>query len=232
MSHSLQLFQAAEKDKARSPQQVDTQLLLGQMRLDAGQPDKAARLLEPLVDPIKAGKIEDFDVTTTAIFTGTVRANVMLGRIDRAAAIGQILLEAGPDNPQTNAVLVEFARSLSNESGKIEIDISKLGDDQKEHKGELLSKLAGMHDTLAEFVVKLLAHQQNSIGGLVYLADTCTALGPPGQGRRRPRRRRKKKKKLREQARRRSIGHPGPHGQGSSSSPRRPPRPRPACGRS
>lgn len=203
---SFGLLQAGEKDKVRNQQLMDAQLLLGQMRLDAGDAAKAVRLLEPLVNQIKAGKVENFDATTTAIFNSAVRAHVMLGHIDRAAAIGQILLDAGPDNTQTNAVLVDFARFLGNESGKIEVEISKLGDDRKERKGELLTKVSGMHDTLAEFVEKLLGRQQHSIGGLVYLADTCAALGAPSKEGEDTDSEKERKKKLRDEAKKVFLG--------------------------
>ncbi|MEN6449615.1 MAG: hypothetical protein ABFC96_03905, partial [Thermoguttaceae bacterium] len=96
----------------------ETQHLLAQLRVEAGELKQAAELYQSLVDLIKAERPKQFDKTTVAIFLGAVRVDCSLGQLEKAGDVGRVLIELGPDTPEVNMVLVQFTRLLDEERKK------------------------------------------------------------------------------------------------------------------
>jgi tetratricopeptide (TPR) repeat protein len=174
----------AEPGKPLTPQHVEAQFLVAQIRFEAGQYKEAVALIGPLVDSIKAAKPESLDSTTVRICVIAVQAYLALGDTARAGEVGTILADAGEDVPQVNAVLVQFVGMLNLERKKADAALVKAtaaGD----AKGisDSRARLASTQAMIGSVLKKLLARKQYSAPGLVVIADAAADVGLSAEAR-------------------------------------------------
>ena len=112
------LDKAVEPGKPLPEHFAEAQLLLAEIRAEGGEMREAAALYRPLVDAVKAAKPQTLDETMIRIFLGAARAHSAIGEIDKAAEVSDVLIELGPDTPQVDLVLTQFARLLDFERKK------------------------------------------------------------------------------------------------------------------
>ncbi len=93
-------------------QLIESELVLGQVYLEANEAQKTAQLLQPVVDSIKASKPEKLDGTMLKVFSTAVRAYVATGDMTKGGDVATVLTDLGDDVADINAVLVAFARML------------------------------------------------------------------------------------------------------------------------
>ncbi len=99
-------------DPGAASQALESRLLLAQVYLLVGDPPKAIELLQPIVDALKDAAPPQLDPTTVKVFSTAVKAYSSVGKLIEAGGVADLLLQRGQDDPQVNAVLVGFARTL------------------------------------------------------------------------------------------------------------------------
>ncbi len=167
-----------EPDKAAPKTTADTQLLLAELRLEGGEAKEAAALYQPLVDAIKAAKPQSFDETTGRVFLGAVKAYSALGDFDRAGAVGDVLIDLGPDTLPVNYGLTEFARLLDFERKKAQALVTELETTTKDAECAAAKKrLDSIVDLLGKVLVKLAKRKEVSPAGMVFIGDALGSVG-------------------------------------------------------
>ena len=150
---------------------AEAQLLLAEIRAEGGEMREAAALYRPLVDAAKAAKLKTLDETTLRVFLGAARAHSAIGEIDKAADVSGLLLELGPDTPQVDAVLTQFARLLDFERKKAAAAVTELQSDAAK------KRLASLETLLGTFLAKLAKRQELSLAAMVFIGDALSAVG-------------------------------------------------------
>jgi tetratricopeptide (TPR) repeat protein len=158
---------------------AEAQLLLAEIRAEGGEMREAAALYRPLVDAAKATKPKTLDETTLRVFLGAARAHSAIGEIDQAAEVSGLLLELGPDTPQVDSVLTQFARLLDFERKKAVAAVTELQSDAtKTAECDAAKKrLASLETLLGTFLAKLAKRQELSLAAMVFIGDTLSAVG-------------------------------------------------------
>ncbi len=174
----LLLASFAAQQKAKEPGKpfpkalLDTQLLLGEIELEGNQPDKSVQYLQSLVDVLSTEKSDQFDsAVTLRVFTAAVRAYSAKNDLAKAGEVGLKMIEMGPDTPQVNNVLMEFAKLLDLERKKAVADVTTKPSAQSE------KKLADTNKMLGTILSKLMERKQLSAVSLLLIAETFANIG-------------------------------------------------------
>jgi hypothetical protein len=168
----------AEPGKPPSRQLQETQLLLAELQLDAGQPKEAAELTAPLVQTIRAEKPSQLDNLHLRMLLAATRAQIALGDTAQAGQTAGLLVELGPDDAAINGVLNSMLRLFDDawkqsEAGVIEARTA--ADPMRRAAAEAAA--TGRKATAAEFVDRILARKNFALPAMIYLGDTCAQLG-------------------------------------------------------
>jgi hypothetical protein len=115
------------------------------------------------------------DNTTLRIFVGAVQAYTAVNDFDKAAGVGQLLLEMGPDMAPINRVLVEFAKLVYVEYQKADAAVTEAKDAKAGETAK--KKKADIGKMLGNLLKQLAARKDNSLAGMVYVADRCVDVG-------------------------------------------------------
>jgi hypothetical protein len=156
---------------------AESQLLLADIYLDAGEMKEAAPLFQDLVDVFKENGKQSFDESMIGVFRGALQTYAALDEVEKAGEVGSVLLDIGPDHPKTDAVLVGFAERLDLERRKAVGLITEL--EHGNRSDELVTarkKLADLEQMLGKFLGKLAARQEISLAGMVFLGDALSAV--------------------------------------------------------
>jgi len=112
------------------------------------------------------------------VFLGAVRSYAALNDLDNAGKVGAMLVDSGPDIVPVNNALVEFAKLVQLEYKKAEALATDPPDpNDAEAVAKIQDKFKALQTMFGELLTKLAAREQHSLGGLVYLADTCASIG-------------------------------------------------------
>ena len=165
------LDKAVEPGKPLPEHFAEAQLLLAEIRAEGGEMREAAALYRPLVDAVKAAKPQTLDETMIRIFLGAARAHSAIGEIDKAAEVSDVLIELGPDTPQVDLVLTQFARLLDFERKKAAAALTESQSDAAK------KRLASLETLLGKFLGKLAKRRELSLATMVFIGDTLGAIG-------------------------------------------------------
>jgi hypothetical protein len=173
------LNKSVEPGKPLPERFAEAQLLLAELRADGGEMREAAALYRPLVDAIKAAKPKTLDETMLRVFLGTAKAHSAIGEIDKAAEVSDILIDLGPDTPQVNFVLVQFARLLDFERKKATAAVTELQHDpgKTQECDAAKKRLASLETLLGKSLVKLATRKELSLAAMIFIGDTLSAVG-------------------------------------------------------
>lgn len=162
----------------------ETQLLLGEVTLEAQKTDEAIALLDPLVDELKRQKSDSIDTVVLRTYVAAVRAHVAKDEMDRAGAVAEQLLEAGADNALVNTVLIDFSKLLGAEVKKAEAaSIEADSGDDDSAKATAQARLGAAQGFYGKLLGQLSQRQELSLAGMVYLGDACASIGMTEQAR-------------------------------------------------
>jgi hypothetical protein len=165
-----------ERGKPWPEQLTDTQLLLAEVTLDAGEPKEAVKLFAPMVAMINATPPESLDNTTLRIFRGAVLGYAALGDMQQASDVGSLLLKLGPDLAPVNTALVEFAKLVNEERKKAEAAVSGAPEGDAKAVEAAKARLKAVQAMLGNLAKKLAQRKQLSPYGIVVVADICVTL--------------------------------------------------------
>jgi hypothetical protein len=181
LSASLKLQQKkAEPGEPPSRSLTETQLLLAEIKLNTGNAEEAAALLQPLVDAITASKPEEVDNTIVRIYAGAVRAYLAQDNLEKAVEIGMVLADWGPDVQGVNAALVEVVKALNAKRKLAEAAVeASAGDANSPAAEQSRAKLKSVTDMMDKLLVKMSSRKEFSLSASVYFADMCMAAGLP-----------------------------------------------------
>lgn len=161
---------ALQKTQAKPGKALaDAQLTLGELYVEGKDFNKAADLLLPMVEQIRASKPESLDKPMLRTFIGAVQASIGKGDIKQAGEVADVLLKSGADIPPVNAALSSFARSLQKEY--------KLAEAGARENPELKTKQENLREILRSVVGQLAQRKQQSPQTLLYIADLSTQVG-------------------------------------------------------
>ena len=168
---------SAEANKPAPPQLLDAQLLLAELKIDAGQAREAAELLAPLLESIRTLKPKPLDNTHLRILLAAARADAALGQLPKTAETANLLVALGEDNAAVNGVLNSLLKLLVDQWKQAEadaIDARTAGDTARRTAGEATA--AERKKLVAGLVPALAARKQNSLAAQIYIADTAAQL--------------------------------------------------------
>ena len=166
-----------DKDLSTPKQLTDTQLILAEVQVEAGQGAEATALLAPLVEAIKASKPESLDPTMLRTFVAAVKAYLQLGDLKRAGEVLTVLTGAGADTEQVNGVLASFARTLAAELQNANARMIEAGSDNPVAKEKSATDVAGAKQLLGMLVGQIAKRQNNSLPNMIYLAELSDKVG-------------------------------------------------------
>jgi len=156
---------------------VETQLLVAEIATEAGDPQQAVELVDPLVEWIKTNKPEQIDNVLLRVFLTAARAHLALGQVDRAAAAATVLSELGPDNAAVNGVLVSIVKSISDswkQAAAEVIEAGTAGDAPRRTAAETAA--AARKQLVGQLVARLVPRKEQSLAALIFVADTSAEL--------------------------------------------------------
>lgn len=168
----------AEPGKPWPKYMLETQRLLAEVYNEGGQAKEAAALYQPLIDKIKAEKPQTLDPDTIRIFLGAVRAYSSLDDLEKAGAVGELLIELGPDTPQVNETLLGFARLLNLERQKADAAVTELESTIKtDDLNAARTRLDSVQALLGKILVKLSQRQQLALAHMMFIGQTLNTIG-------------------------------------------------------
>jgi hypothetical protein len=177
--------EAADPNAPPPKYQLESQLLLAELYAEGGEMKSAAEAYRPLVEAIEKQSSPQFDQNTIRVYLGAVRAYAALGEFDRAGEAAAGLLRLGPDQPQVNAALVEFARLLDLERKKALAALTELETTTDAAATEAArQRLDSLQKLLRETLVKLAGRKELSPAGMVFVGDALGSLGAAEDARR------------------------------------------------
>jgi hypothetical protein len=153
----------------------ETQLLLAEMRLEENDPKASAVLFQPLIEDIQKQKPDSLDENMLRIFLGAVKAYMGAGDLDKAGAVGMVLIELGPDTDKVNAALVQFAKLVEGERKKADAAVTQAVSASEIDAAK--AHLAAMDTLLGKLLTKLAAREKISAAGMVWIAETSRTVG-------------------------------------------------------
>lgn len=168
----------AEPGKPLSRQMLETQLLLAELKADAGQEQQAAELLDPLVQWIGKEKPSPLDHTLMRVFIAAIRANLSLGQRPKASETANLLVELGPDGAQVNGVLNSILKMFGDQWKQAEaaaIEARTAADAAGRTTAEAAA--ADSKQRLSQLLAQLAPRKHNSLAAMIYIADTSAQLG-------------------------------------------------------
>lgn len=178
LDKSLAAFAKVENGGAALAQALqETQLLVAEMRLEAGQVEESLEFLQPMVDELKT-RPRALDRTTLRILVNSLRAYSSLGRVPQSIEVGNMLIDGGDDLPPVNAMLIEFAKTVKGEWKKAAAEL--ISSEQSGEEGRINNaKLAvsNAREALLKVLEKLNERKQYDLAGLVFLAESSAEMG-------------------------------------------------------
>jgi hypothetical protein len=173
----------AEPGEPPSRSMIETQLLLAEIKLNTGNAEEAAALLQPLVDAVTASQPEEVDNTIVRIYAGAVRAYLAQDNPEKAVEIAMALADWGPDVQGVNAALLEVVKILNAKRKLAEAAVATVpagaGDANSPAADEAREKLKSATEIMDKLLVKMSSRKEFSLSASVYFADMCMAAGLP-----------------------------------------------------
>lgn len=173
-----------DKTKEELPRELfETRLLLCELLNDVGQNKEAAELVAPLVAKIKAQSPEDRSgdqLTTLRTCIAAMKAYMGAKQTDKAAEVVKLLTDSGADVPQANQELCKFAGLVDVVVKEASAEVINLQTANKLNELDAAkTKLADNQKLLADLLQKLAERKQNSLGNMMFIADTCGRISLP-----------------------------------------------------
>jgi hypothetical protein len=168
----------AEPGKPLSKQMLETQLLLGEVKLEQGDAKEAGELLEPLLQWIRSEKPNPLDNTALRVFQAAARAEVALGELPKVAATAHSLIELGSDSAAVNGILNSMLKMLGDGWKRAEaatVEARTAADPAGRSNAEAAATQC--KDLLGQLLARLATRKQNTLAALIYIADTAGQLG-------------------------------------------------------
>jgi hypothetical protein len=154
---------------------LETQLLLAETHLEAGETKEAAELLAPLVEALKARQPAALELTGQRLLIGAVRANLGIDNIDAASAAALYLVSLSPDEPQPNSIVVDLAKLTSQEIAKREAPADAAQASPLAAVAD--PKLMALRELLAKLLEATEGRKALSVGQLIFLGDASMNSG-------------------------------------------------------
>jgi tetratricopeptide (TPR) repeat protein len=170
---SLQRQQAAWQSASEPmpPSLFETQLSMAEINLEGEQFAGAAALFAPLVQAVKSSSDTSLDKSGQRALIGAVRAWLVTGDVEAAAAATDLLIKASPDEPQPNSILIEIARIVGQQAAKA----APVTDASAQLT--LASPTDPLHAMQHRLVDSLVARKALTVPQLMFLGDACVQVG-------------------------------------------------------
>lgn len=179
-----QLAQRAAGETKIPSLQFETQLLLAEVLMEEKNYTEAAALYDPLVQDLKTNPPSAIDNNVLRTFVGAVRAHLAAGAVAPAGAAALALAAQTKDEPQHNAILVDFAKLVTLEAKKAEaavIEAEAAGDAAA--KDQATSRWNDTRQVLGQLLDTLAQRQNHQVQHLVFIGDGCAGLGQADKAR-------------------------------------------------
>jgi tetratricopeptide (TPR) repeat protein len=154
---------------------IETKLLLAELLLEGGDAKAAAAQFQDLVDAINKSKPNSLNEIMLRIFRGAVRAYVEINDLEKAELAGIVLIDLGPDVEYVNDALLRFARLL--EKKRKEAEAAVIAAVVPAEVTATKNRVAAMNELLGKLLMKLALRDHVSPVGMVWIAETSSAVG-------------------------------------------------------
>ncbi len=154
---------------------IETKLLLAELLLEGGDAKAAAAQFQPLIDAVDKSKPKSLNETMLRIFRGAVRAYVEINDLEKAELAGMVLIDLGPDVEYVNDALLRFARLL--EKKRKEAEAAVIAAVVPAEVTAAKNRVAAMNQLLGKLLMKLASRNNVSPVGMVWIAETSSAVG-------------------------------------------------------
>lgn len=179
-------FQTAVETQPKTPEEgqplsatwVDARLMLSLAQLDAENGKAAVAAIEPLIAHLKTHRPKQIDQGLLRICATGVRAYLSAGDSARTGDVIGLLVDQGADESEANAALVDFLKLIAAEAKKAEAarDEAEVRNDLAA-AGSARERAQQVRQVQSDLLDKLLPREKYSVANMIYLADTCAALG-------------------------------------------------------
>ena len=176
-----QLISALKPGDAIPDELIKTQLLLAQVHMQVKEYAEAVKVLQPLVDAANAANAADkgnatLDETMLKIFSAAVKAYMAMDDFKKAGAVGNTLIDLGPDKRSVNVVLVDFVRRLDKELRELRDKLDKLADADPKETETIRNRVSSIKAMLGTMVTKLADRKELSANSIVFLGSMFTDI--------------------------------------------------------
>ncbi len=169
--------EAARQDPAAAGPLADAQLLLAEVKLEAGQPQQAAELVEPLAAKIAQGKPKPLDNAQLRTLLASARAQAALEQFDKVATTTNLVCELGDDNSTTNGVLNTMLKLLVDAWKLAEAEqIEAGGSNDAARRSAAATAVNTRRKLVGDLVPRLAERKENTLAALIFVADTAAQL--------------------------------------------------------
>ena len=174
-----QALAAALKSTIPSDEAVvsECRLFLGEMHLEAGQPQLAIEQLAPLEVKIREMNPQALDISQLRALVSSVKAHAANKNMVGAKASADLLMQLGQDIPQVNLVLTTVARMLRD---AYKVDVARGLESANQTTDEIAAAQAALEKSkaaLADFLTKLAPRQQLGLPELIAIGDSAVEAG-------------------------------------------------------
>ena len=173
-SAQLQVERWAKADPMPAPL-IETKLLLAELLLEGGDAKAAAPQFQDLIDAVNKSKPKSLSETMLRIFRGGVRAYVEINDLDKAEVAGMVLIDLGPDVEYVNDALLQFARLLEKKRKEAEAEVIAAVVPAEITAAK--NRVRDMNQLLGKLLMKLATRNNVSPIGMVWIAETSSAVG-------------------------------------------------------
>jgi len=158
-------------------QLAETELLLAEVLLEAGNADDAAQLVEPLAESLRAAKPKPLDNTHLRTLLAASRAAAAQDKLAAVAANAGLTVELSDDAAAANGVLNTLLKLLVDGWKQAEADAIEAraaGDAARRSAAE--TQAAERKQLVGELTARLSTRKANSLSALIYIGDTAAQL--------------------------------------------------------
>jgi TolA-binding protein len=176
LTASLKAQRATTLSAAPPREQLESQVLLAEIDLEGGQLDEAATLLEPLVPVMRALPPSEQVTLSTRALIAALRVQILRKDVPHANEAAAALVERGGNSPQSDAILLEFARMLRKE-------VKQVADAEPSEASPSPDDRAPRRELLLKVLEHLAQRPQPSAAAMIFVAESLADLGQADEAR-------------------------------------------------
>jgi hypothetical protein len=160
---------------------ADARLLQAEILIEAKEYQKAADLLEPLLERAKTASPESSD-TSASIYMAAIRARLGVEESEKAADYAISMLAISEDSAKANSKLVTIARLLNEKLKLAEAGVTEAESGDPQNLEAATAKRDAFKEQFCKLIEPLGKRKEHSLQDLVFLGGICFTLKLTDEG--------------------------------------------------